>query len=254
MGYELLETDSQVTTYYSLLIFMPGKFIVIDGTDGSGKETQTKILINTLNEKGYPVAKIDFPQYGQKSACLVEEYLSGKYGTADEVGPYIASIFYAADRYDASFKIKEWLKQGKIVVADRYVSANMGHQGCKIADDSEREKYLDWLYDLEYNKFGIPKPNLNIILHVPAHIAQQLSLQRETNHRGQNLKRDIHEQDINHLKQAEKTYLYISEKYSDFTKIECTKDDQMMTREEISDIVWKKIEDMLENRHLYPSY
>ncbi|MBU4493296.1 MAG: thymidylate kinase, partial [Nanoarchaeota archaeon] len=108
---------------------MKGKFIVIAGTDGSGKATQIKILVKRLKDKGYEVEIADFPQYGKKSAALVEEYLNGKFGLAEEVGPYRASIFYACDRYAASFKIKEWLDEGKIVVSNRYVSANVGHQG-----------------------------------------------------------------------------------------------------------------------------
>src|SRR3990172_11995897 len=106
-----------------------GKLIVIDGTDGSGKATQTKLLIKRLKKEGSKTAALEFPQYGAKSAGLIENYLAGLYGTADEVGPYRASVFYAVDRYDASQKIRRWLTEGRVVVADRYVTANMGHQG-----------------------------------------------------------------------------------------------------------------------------
>ena len=128
----------------------PGKFIVIDGTDGSGKATQTELLAEKLRYAGFDVALADFPQYGKKSAGPVEEYLNGKYGPAHEVGPYRGSIFYALDRYDASFEIKEWLKQGKIVISNRYVTANMGHQGGKIKDLEEKRRFYEWLYELEY--------------------------------------------------------------------------------------------------------
>ncbi len=119
-----------------------GKFIVIDGTDGSGKGTQTEILVNRLRNLGHDVAMADFPQYGQVSAGLVEEYLNGNYGKAEEVGPYRASIFYACDRYDASFKIRKWLEEGKIVISNRYVTANMGHQGGKISSQKRRKNIL----------------------------------------------------------------------------------------------------------------
>ena len=99
-----------------------GKFIVFEGLDGSGKSTQTKMLASHLREKGLEVVKIDFPQYGTKSSGMVEEYLTGKYGTAEQVGPYLASIFYACDRYDASFKIKKWLDEDKVVISDRYIA------------------------------------------------------------------------------------------------------------------------------------
>ena len=98
-----------------------GKFVVIEGLDGSGKSTQSKLLTERLKKEGREVVTIDFPQYGTKSAGLVEEYLNGKYGTAEQVGPYRASVFYACDRYDASSKIKKWLSEGKIVVSDRYI-------------------------------------------------------------------------------------------------------------------------------------
>ncbi|MBI4778894.1 deoxynucleoside kinase, partial [Candidatus Falkowbacteria bacterium] len=145
-----------------------GKFIVIDGTDGSGKATQTQLLAQRLERVGLNVAIADFPQYNTKSAGPVEEYLSGKYGSPEEVGPYQASIFYACDRYDASFKIKTWLAEGKIVISNRYVTANMGHQGGKISNLLEKKHFFDWLYQLEYEIFNIPRPDLNIILHVDA--------------------------------------------------------------------------------------
>ncbi len=104
-----------------------GKLIVIDGTDGSGKATQTNLLVEKLKQKNYDVEIADFPQYGLRSSALVEDYLNGKFGTAKEVGPYRASIFYACDRYAASFKIKKWLEQRRIVICNRYVSANQGH-------------------------------------------------------------------------------------------------------------------------------
>jgi len=155
-----------------------GLFVVFDGTDGSGKATQTELLVKKLRGKGHRVEKIDFPQYGKKSAGLVEEYLNGEYGNAGDVGSYRASIFYACDRYAASFKIKKWLEGGKIVIANRYTAANMGHQGGKLKKNSERKKYFQWLHNLEYNIFEIPKPDINLILHVEASIAQKLALQK----------------------------------------------------------------------------
>lgn len=216
-----------------------GKLIVIDGTDGSGKATQTQLLAQRLRDHGYQVEIADFPQYGKKSAGLVEEYLNGKYGTAEQVGPYRASLFYACDRYDASFQINDWLKQGKIVIANRYVSANMGHQGGKIADDQTRQQFFNWLYNLEYEIFRIPKPDLNIILHVDASLAQQMVDNKETrNYILNGAKRDIHEKDINHLRQAEKIYLEIAKTFPDFYLIECCQNRQIMTREEISNLIW----------------
>lgn len=215
-----------------------GKFIVIDGTDGSGKTTQYDILIKRLEENGYPIFRIKLPQYQQKSAGLVEEYLDGKYGFASEVGPYVASIFYACDRYDASFKIKQALRENKIVIADRYVTANMGHQGGKINNDKERQKFFSWLDNLEYEIFKIPRPDLNIILHVDPKIGQTLMSDRGN-------KLDIHEIDLEHLHLAEKVYLQLADIMPNTKKIECVRNEQIMTREEISDLIWQEVMNIL---------
>ena len=214
-----------------------GKFIVIDGTDGSGKTTQFNLLVDKLKADGFAVEVADFPQYNTKSAGLVEEYLSGKYGNADEVTPYQSSIFYAVDRYDASFKIRQWLQDGKIVVANRYVSASLGHQGGKIENQLERKVFFNWLYELEYKLFNIPKPDLSLILHVEAEIAQKLAAKR---HREDwvGKTRDIHEENLGHLQKAEQVYLEIAKTFPDFKLIKCTREGEIMTREEIHELVW----------------
>jgi len=229
-----------------------GKFIVIDGTDGSGKATQTQMLVARLESLGLAVAMVDFPQYGEKSAGLVEKYLNGEYGEADEVGPYRASIFYACDRYDASFKIKKWLRQGKIVVANRYVTANMGHQGGKIANPLERKNYFSWLYELEYEIFNIPKPDLNIILHVDAAVAQRLVDQKGHRDYVNGTKRDLHEADINHLRRAEQVYLEIARTFPGFTLIECTENGEIMARQEIHNLVWQEASRLIDLKNNYP--
>jgi dTMP kinase len=216
-----------------------GKFLVIDGTDGSGKATQTKLLIERMRREGFQVETIAFPRYGQKSAGPVEDYLAGKYGTAEDVGPKRASIFFAIDRYAASFQIQQWLNEGKVVVADRYVAANMGHQGGKIADQSEREEYFRWNDELEYENFGIPRPDMNLILHVPCKVSQSLLEKRDGDDQ------DIHQADINHLIQAEKTYLQMAEMFDEMRLIGCCREDGLLSREEIHELVWKEVEQLL---------
>ena len=152
-----------------------GKLIVIDGTDGSGKATQTKLLITKLKKAGKKVVMTDFPQYGAKSAGMVENYLNGKYGGPKDVDPKIASVFYAVDRYDASFRMKKWLDEGKIIISNRYSSSNIGHQGGKFRNLKKREEYIKWLFDFEHGLLGVPKPDLNLILYVPTETAQKLA-------------------------------------------------------------------------------
>ena len=217
-----------------------GRFIVIDGTDGSGKATQTQLLIEELKLGGHKVEMADFPQYGQKSAGLVEDYLNGKYG---QVSPQAASIFYAVDRFDASFKIKQWLEEGKIVVANRYVTANAGHQGGKIADDIDRMKFFRWLDNLEYTIFNIPKPDLNIILHMTAEMAQKLVDKKSSDVRkyANGKKRDLHEADLLHLQNAEKVYMEISKLFPNTKLVECVSGGQLLTPPEVSNKVWELV-------------
>lgn len=221
-----------------------GKLIVIDGTDGSGKTTQLNLLKTKLENEGYEVRVADFPQYNQKSAGLVENYLSGKYGQAEDITPYQASIFYAADRFDASFEIRNWLKNGKIVLANRYVSANMSHQGGKIDNPLERKAFFSWLHELEYELFNIPQPDLTIILRVEAEIAQKLAQDRARSDWSGSQK-DIHENNLTHLKKAEKVYLEIAEKYPEFKLVSCTKNSNIISRKEIADLVWLLVKKLI---------
>jgi dTMP kinase len=223
-----------------------GLFIVIDGTDGSGKATQLKILSEKLQTLGYQVETADFPRYGQKSAGLVEEYLAGNFGSATEVGPYRGSVFYAVDRYAASFEIRRWLAEGKIVISNRYVAANLCHQGGKIKDNKERSEYFKWLDNLEYNIFNIPRPDLNLILHVPAAVAQGLA---EARAKQTGLaKQDIHETDLQHLEDAERVYLEVANTFPGFTLVECAQDGQIMPIEKIAEKVLEAVKENLERK------
>jgi len=224
---------------------LKGKLIVIDGTDGSGKTTQAKLLVKRLKKEGYKVKMADFPQYGKKSAALVEEYLNGKYGEAESVGPYRASIFYAADRYAAGFRMKKWIADGNIVVTNRYVTASMGHQGGKIKDAKKRSRFFKWLYDLEFGIFEIPKPDMNLIIHVDAAVAQKLVDNKGKRGYISRGNKDIHEKDLSHLRSAEKVYLEIARTFPGFSLVECTKDGKIMGVDEIGEMVWEKARKIL---------
>ncbi len=230
-----------------------GKFIVFEGIDGSGKSTQAKLLINQLKKESYKTAFIDFPQYGKKSAGLVEEYLNGKYGNAKKVGPYRASIFYACDRYDASFQVREWLAQGAIVIADRYIGSNIGHQGGKIENKKDRKKFLKWLYKLEYELFKIPNPDFSFILKVPPQMARSLSgkiTDKEKKAKKKlylgRKKRDIHEKDLKHLISTERSYLEAAREFpKDFKVIECFRNGKLLSPKILHKEVWKIIKKII---------
>ena len=221
-----------------------GKFIVIEGTDGSGKATQTKYLADKLLSLGVSFELADFTQYGKPSGYFAEKYLRGEYGTAEEVGPYRGSLFYAVDRYDKSFEIRKWLREGKVVVSNRYVSASMGHQAGKIKNKSEREKFLNWLVELEYDIFGIPKPDLTILLYVPPEIGQKFVDQKGERAYTKGKKRDIHEADLGHLQDAAEAYLAVAKKYK-WEVIGGEKKDSVLSLEEVRVLIWERVAKLL---------
>ncbi len=229
-----------------------GKFFVFEGIDGCGKSTQTKLLAEYYRQKGFEVEKIDFPQHGERSSAMVDDYLTGKYGTSEEVGPKIASVFYATDRYDASLKIKKWLDEGKIVISDRYLVSNIGHQGGKIKDKEEWKKYVNWLYDLEYGIFKIPKPDFTFILKTSVEFSMELSnnitdgekQQRRISYLGDDKKQDIHEKNNSHLENALNSYLMAAKEFpNDFEVIECLEKGELLPAEAINNKIIKIIED-----------
>ncbi|MGA2418164.1 MAG: thymidylate kinase [Candidatus Staskawiczbacteria bacterium] len=227
-----------------------GKLFVFEGIDGSGKSTQTKLLANYFIKKGFKVKKIDFPRYGERSAAMFENYLAGKYGGPKEVGPYVASIFIAQDRYDASFEIKKWLSQGKIVISDRWMASNIGHQGGKLINNHKKwRKYVNWLYDLEYGIFGITKPDYTFILKTSPEFSIKLNknltdkdkIKKREAYLGRGGK-DIHEKDKDHFVASLKSYLLAAKEFpKDFKVIECLDRGKLLAPEIINQKIIKSL-------------
>ncbi|PIS42945.1 MAG: thymidylate kinase [Candidatus Kerfeldbacteria bacterium CG08_land_8_20_14_0_20_40_16] len=217
-----------------------GKLIVIDGLDGSGKATQTKLLVQRLKKEKYQVAVTDFPQYYTSFfGKMVGRYLAGEFGKANQVNPYLASILYALDRFEAKEKMKKWLSEGKIVISNRYVSANQIHQTAKIKGKKEKEKFLKWLDQMEYKVFGIPRPNLIIFLNIPFRIGQRLVIKKGTRGYLKGVKRDIHESSKSHLSAAQRQVLDLANKYTKWKKVDCVKGNKLLSKKEISEAVWE---------------
>ena len=223
------------------------KFIVIEGIDGSGKATQLKKLSDFLRSKSQEIATFDFPQYSNASSYFVREYLNGHYGSFQEINPYAASAFFALDRYDSKNKIIQALTHGKIVLSNRYVGSNMAHQGSNLKDKNDREDYFKWIENFEFSILSIPKPDLNIILHVSADIVQNLIDRKDSrNYIDGGAKRDLLESDLNHLKKTEATYQEIASLFPDqFTVIECMKNNQIMSVEEIHSEILSLVEKVI---------
>ncbi len=218
-----------------------GKLFVIDGTDGSGKQTQFQQLQESLLKDGIDYKVVSFPNYDSPSSALVQMYLSGEFGeNAKEISPYIASTFYAADRY-ATFQTgyKKYYEDGGIILADRYTTANMVHQAGKIKDEKEREKFLNWLWDFEFNLYGLPVPNEVFFLNMPVEKSIELMNDRENKFTHQE-KKDIHERDVNHLKDAYEAACDVSKKYN-WYEIKCVKNNEIRTIEDIHQEIYNEV-------------
>jgi dTMP kinase len=219
-----------------------GKFIVIDGTDGSGKATQTALLVERLKKAKVKVKKIDFPQYDTNFfGKLIGEALHGKYGDFIGVDPHIASVLYAADRWETSAQIRKWIDQGITVISDRYVSANQIHQGGKIKDEKERVEFLQWLDTMEYKVFKIPKPDAVIYLDVPVEVSQRLleeKAMKAAKSKTFTAAKDQAESNIKHLQESKESALTVIQKDNKWFRIECAENNEMLTREEVHEKVF----------------
>jgi dTMP kinase len=222
-----------------------GTFIVLEGTDGSGKGTQLKILVQQLRQAGHQVEVFDFPQYDVPSGYFVKRYLNGDYGTANEVGPYTGALFYALDRYDVADQIRKAITDGKVVIANRYTASSMAHQGAKFDAAEQRRGYFIWLDNLEFETLKIPRPDLNIVLRVPADIAQTLVDQKETRSYTDK-QRDLHEADIEHMRKAVAVYDDLCQLFpKDFTRIDCVRSDKLLSVENINKLIAEKVAPLL---------
>ncbi len=218
-----------------------GKLFVIDGTDGSGKQTQLQKLKERFDKEKIEYKTVSFPNYDSPSSSLVKMYLGGEFGTdSKKISPYIASTFYAADRY-ATFQkgYKQYYDDGGIILADRYTTSNMVHQAGKIQNDQEREKFLNWLWDFEFNLYGLPVPTQVFFLNMPTEYALKLMENRENKitHESQ---KDIHEKDINHLKDSYNEACKLVKKYN-WCEIKCIKENKIRSIDDIHEDIYSQI-------------
>lgn len=223
---------------------MKGKLIVIEGIDGSGKGTQSKLLVDRIKREGYNVKYINFPQYESWSSVFVKKYLDHGLGDLKEIGPKQASIFYALDRYAVSKEIKKWLDEGSIIISNRYISSNKGHQTSKIKDKKGREEFLEWINNLEYNILGNPKEDFNIFLDIDPEIAQKLVDQKSLReYLSEGKTKDIHEENLDHLKNAREAYLELLKKEDNWLKVDCIENGELLSIEEIHERLWKLVKE-----------
>lgn len=220
-----------------------GKLIVIEGTDGSGKSTQFRLLSQRLENENVAFRHIVFPRYDQDSSALIRMYLGGEFGKKPtDVSAYAASSFYAVDRY-ASYKMDwgQWYENGGLVLSDRYTTSNAVHQASKEPVDKQ-EAFLHWLYDFEYDKLALPRPDLVIYLDVPTDFTEKMLRGREQD---TNTKADIHEKDMQYLATCRQTGRAAAAYYS-WSVIQCVKDGSMRTIEDIHNEIYLQVKACLE--------
>ena len=225
-----------------------GKLIVLDGTDGSCKATQVELLARVLKREGHKVKLLDFPEYYSNFfGAFVGHCLSEQYYKWINVHPKIASIVYAADRWESSKKIEDWLKKGYVVLSNRYVSANQIHQGGKISNTRKRKAFLEWLNEMEYEVFKIPKPDVVFYLNVPMRVILKLIKERhkKTPRAYAGKKKDIVEGNIPYLENSHKVALWLSKTQKGWIKIECAKNGIIDTRENVHKKIYEKVKKVL---------
>jgi len=225
-----------------------GKLIVLDGTDGSGKATQIKLLEKRLRREGRKVKVLDFPEYYQNffgafiAHCLTEQYYNWI-----NVHPKIASIAYAADRFESSEKIRTWLREGYIILSNRYVSANQIHQGGKIKSAAKRRNFIKWLEQMEYEVFKIPKPDVVFYLNLPMNVILRLIKERRKNgQRAYTKKRkDIVEGNIPYLENSHNAGLWLAKHEKGWVKIECAREGKIEPPDVIHGKIYAKVQKIL---------
>lgn len=221
-----------------------GKLIVIEGTDGSGKSTQFRLLTDRLESEQVKFQKLVFPQYSEPSSALIRMYLGGEFGKSpSDVNAYAASAFYSVDRYASYRKVwGKWYEEGGLVVSDRYTTSNAVHQASKEPVD-KREDFLNWLYDFEYDKLGLPRPDLVIYLDVPTDFTEKMLRHRESE---THTHADIHEQDMQYLATCRRMGRAAAEHYG-WTVIRCVRDGAMRSMEDIHEEIYRHVAACLED-------
>lgn len=221
-----------------------GKLIVIEGTDGSGKSTQFRLLTQRLENENRSFQKLVFPQYSEPSSALIRMYLGGEFGTKpSDVNAYAASAFFAVDRYASYKKVwGQWYENGGLILSDRYTTSNAVHQASKEPEET-RGEFMKWLYEFEYDRLGLPRPDLTIYLDVPTDFTEKLLRHREAD---TDTKADIHEQDMTYLATCRRIGKAAANFY-DWTVIECVRDGAMRSIEDIHEEIYRHVAACLED-------
>lgn len=218
---------------------MKGRLIVIEGTDGSGKTTQTELLLARLKREGVSCESLRFPRYEENLfGRLIRESQDGLHGDFMNLDPKIGSVLYACDRFETMPRLKKWLEEGKLVILDRYISSNQVHQGGKIADKEKRARFLDWLSVMEYEKLGNLRPDIVLYLDMPFEASKLLIENRKG-------VKDLADSDWQYLANSKEAGEYMLTVEHGWIKIECAPGGDLLPKEEIAEEIWEKLQPML---------
>lgn len=216
-----------------------GRIIVVEGPDGVGKTTQTKMLVDKLKESGREIKTIKFPQYETNFfGKLIRECLDGKHGDFANMDPSIVSSLYAFDRWESNQKLEKWLKAGYVIIADRYTTANQIHQGGKVENPKKRSNFMNWLDKMEFGVLGLRKPDLVVYLHAPFEVSKKLLESREE-------EMDTVETDENYLRRSIASAEKLAKDNKNWFRIECAPHGELLPPDEIHEEVWKKVAKMI---------
>ena len=224
--------------YVGKEFYSMGLFIDLEGLDGCGKTTQTELLCKRFEKENIKYKKIKLPDYESDSSILVRKYLNGDFGkNANDVNAFAASVLFAADRF-ASYteKWKNDYQNGTLIFSDRYTPANALYQMTKL-EPEEWDSYLEWLFDFEYNKIGIPEPTMVVFLDMPVEVSQKLMTSR---YNGDESKKDVHECDVEYLHKCRESALYACKKYG-WKVISCAENGKLLSIETINDKIYEEI-------------
>lgn len=214
-----------------------GSLIVISGSDGAGKKTQTNRLCNLIADHHYPILQLQFPMYNSPTGKVIQDYLSERFGKLDEIKPEAAAMWFAADRLSFKGAIETSLNKGLNLILDRYTPDNLAHQGCRYKDE-ERVKTIMWIQQLEYGLCGLPKPDLTLCLQLPTNLSVEA-----VNARGN--KKDMHESNMEYLTEVEKTFLLLKDLEKNYQIFDCMRDGKRLSEEEVTEGLWKLIQPVL---------
>jgi len=221
-----------------------GVLIELEGIDGSGKGTQAQRLVKRLTDEGWSVELFSFPRYTETAfGKIVGDFLNGRFGSLEEVDPFVAALFYAGDRFESRRLLKAALDKTDVVVCDRYVASNVAHQAAKLENAEQQAELIEWVERLEFDVFGLPRPDLVLLLDVPVEVSQQLIAHKEKRSYTDR-KADLQEANLSYLEKVRRLYHQLAQR-PQWRLVECVKQNQLLSVDAVHELLWQEVSRLL---------